>query len=326
MSKFGDGGLHHTCTIDENGDVWFMGDLHGYGFHEIPTKVPNLHNIIQISCGNQHALALSEVGEVYAFGSNRQGQLGFGDQEIVQIPTIIQNIPQIQSIACGGFHSLIIDFENKPWGFGSNAEFQLGLEEKNGKFLIPQQLTALKNIKIACCGRYFSSFIDFDDKCYHCGRSMPSPTEIKLPEGKEIKTAAAGYSHSLILFYDGSVYIYRGEPEAEFELFDFPHPVNSIACGANFSLLLDCDGLVHYFRANEFEELKTISNGEFCPANLVVAGCYHALIRTIDGSIFTHGRSGFNQLGFKDVHSKLKKSGFSSIIRNDIYKGKSARK
>ena len=314
MSKFGDGGLSHTCTIDENGDVWIMGDLLGFGFNEIPKKVPNMHNIIQISCGDQHTLALSEVGEVYALGSNGHGQLGFGDQKTVDIPTIIQNIPQIQSIACGGFSSLIIDHENNPWGFGSNAENQLGLVLEEKSMRIPHQLTALKNIKIACCERYFSCFIDFNDKYYYCGQLIPSLTEIKLPEGKEIQTVVAGGTHCLILFHDGSVYIYHGKPETEFELIDFPRPVNSIACGNFFSLLLDCDGLVHYFQANKFEELKTITDGEFCPGNLVVAGCYHSLIRTIDGSIFTHGRSNFNQLGFKEVHSKLKKSVFSSII------------
>ena len=69
-------------------------------------------------------------------------------------------------------------------------------------------------------------------------------------------------------------------------------------------------------------------DGEFCPGNLVAAGCYHSLIRTIDGSIFTYGESNKCQLGHtlnSDVLIKLSDE-YSPIIRNNPIFGKSARK
>ena len=339
---FADGGLQHTSTVDENGDVWIMGQLPGYPrLHKIPKKVPEFQNITQICCANYHMLALSQIGEVFSLGDNAHGQLGLGLLRKAEVPTKIENIPQIQLITCGGFHSLIIDHENKPWGFGENGEFELG-EEGKGKISTPKQLSKFKNIKITCCGRWFSCFVDFDNKLYFCGKLLSVFTtleEIKIPQGKEIISIKAGYYYCLVLFDDGSIYIYLGnsEPNFELELIDIQYPVKSVACGANFFLLLDYDGLVHYFEVGEkngiindkTKELKTMSNGEFCPGNLVAAGCYHSLIRTVDGSIFTYGKSDNYQLGHKiGMSATLNKLSdeYSSIIRNNTVFGKSARK
>lgn len=245
---FADGGLHHTSTVDEQGDVWIMGELPGYpGLFKIPTKVPNLQNITQICCGNYHVLALSQTNEVYALGDNRHGQLGITDQLNANFPTKIENLPPIQSISCGGFHSLIIDHENIPWGFGENGELQLGIEGIDA-IHTPKRLTSFKNIKITCCGRWFSCFVDFEENFYFCGTLKPNKTlltKIKFPNGKEIVAVKAGYYYTLILFNDGSVYICEGKSDAE--LIDFHRLVKSFACGANFFLLLDYDGFTQYF-------------------------------------------------------------------------------
>jgi alpha-tubulin suppressor-like RCC1 family protein len=36
-------------------------------------------NIIQVSCGDYHSMALSEQGDLYVWGRGREGQLGNGE-------------------------------------------------------------------------------------------------------------------------------------------------------------------------------------------------------------------------------------------------------
>ncbi len=42
-------------------------------------------NIIVIKCGAFHSLALTQSGEVYAWGANNWGQIGCGDKLVVVV-------------------------------------------------------------------------------------------------------------------------------------------------------------------------------------------------------------------------------------------------
>ena len=46
--------------------------------------------IIKISCGSCHALALSEKGQVFSWGSNSNGRLGQGQKEDITEPTLVK--------------------------------------------------------------------------------------------------------------------------------------------------------------------------------------------------------------------------------------------
>ena len=56
------------------------------------TLISNLTNIIQISSGYTHSLALNNNGQVYAFGNNFAGQLGLGDKKDRNIPIKVMSI------------------------------------------------------------------------------------------------------------------------------------------------------------------------------------------------------------------------------------------
>ena len=47
------------------------------------------NTIRQIVCGGWHSFILKESGELFAFGRNRQGQLGLGDNKNRNIPTLL---------------------------------------------------------------------------------------------------------------------------------------------------------------------------------------------------------------------------------------------
>ena len=72
--------------------------------------------IIQIACGEAHALALTSKGQVYSWGSNGEGQLGIGDDifltgQPTQVSGVNEFHPRIAQIACGDWTSFALDKE-----------------------------------------------------------------------------------------------------------------------------------------------------------------------------------------------------------------------
>ena len=55
-----------------------LGDTEG---RLTPTKAPGLPKVKAIAAGWRHSLAITESGEVYAWGRNDQGHLGLGDRQ-----------------------------------------------------------------------------------------------------------------------------------------------------------------------------------------------------------------------------------------------------
>lgn len=67
--------------------------------------------IVQVACGLEHTLALTNNGELYAWGSNRNGQLGSGDDVRKSVkPRLVESLAAvpISFIACGGHHSIVV--------------------------------------------------------------------------------------------------------------------------------------------------------------------------------------------------------------------------
>lgn len=79
-------------------------------------KVLGTNVIVQIACGIEHSIALTNDGELYAWGSNREGQLGLGSNTITEIkPKRISTLAAvpIAFIACGGYHTVVISKSGK---------------------------------------------------------------------------------------------------------------------------------------------------------------------------------------------------------------------
>jgi alpha-tubulin suppressor-like RCC1 family protein len=78
----------------------------------VPTLVGGMlaeKRVVATSAGSKHILALADTGEVFAFGSNKWGQLGLGagSAEEVAQPTVVQALTGVRVVAvsAGEFHS-----------------------------------------------------------------------------------------------------------------------------------------------------------------------------------------------------------------------------
>jgi len=127
-------GYHHSAAITEKGELFtwgrgVFGQL-GHGNHEsysVPMPVSALSQvpILQVSCGWQHSLALSQSGQVYSWGYGDDGQLGQGSTQDYITPTVIPGLRDVAvvKVACGHSHTgcIAAEGEGYMWGLGPDA-------------------------------------------------------------------------------------------------------------------------------------------------------------------------------------------------------------
>ncbi|XP_058798265.1 probable E3 ubiquitin-protein ligase HERC4 [Phymastichus coffea] len=179
-------GASHSVAVNNWGQLFCWGNNAdgqlGLGtpltIVQMPTLVKALGTsvIVQIACGQNHTLALTNNGELYTWGSNSDGQLGLGqDIKMETKPKLISSlfgIP-IAFIACGGYHSIIVTKSGAVYGWGKNTFGQLGMNDMSDRY-IPCLLKTLRNTKVkyVSCGEEFSVFMTMDGGVFTCGAGM----------------------------------------------------------------------------------------------------------------------------------------------------------
>lgn len=88
--------------------------------------------IVSIACGQTSSFAVSDNGEVYAWGYNGNGQLGIGNTVNQYNPTKIMLFGVfITKVACGTAHTLALSDEGGLYSWGANSYGQLGTGHKS---------------------------------------------------------------------------------------------------------------------------------------------------------------------------------------------------
>jgi alpha-tubulin suppressor-like RCC1 family protein len=184
-------GTKHTVAVCGRGDVWLWGNNEygqlGLGDF-IERKVPvrdsshfSKKSMVACAAGTNHTLLLSDVGKVFSFGDNREGQLGLGwvgmthpdsGQAITCVPDIVHEIKsgRVGQICAGRGHSLALSEYGFMWAWGCNADGQIGCGQS------------------ANAPKYFPVPKDVDfSKCAPPGARV------------QIKAIASGFDHCLAL-------------------------------------------------------------------------------------------------------------------------------
>jgi alpha-tubulin suppressor-like RCC1 family protein len=94
----------------------------------LPTVVKGLKNVREVSAFADYTLCRHESGQVYGFGQNFKGRLGFEvcDKDIIGLPKIIPSLVNIVKVDAGMWHSLALDGEGQAWSAGYGAHGELG--------------------------------------------------------------------------------------------------------------------------------------------------------------------------------------------------------
>ncbi|KAK7468188.1 hypothetical protein BaRGS_00036601 [Batillaria attramentaria] len=91
------------------------------------------YEVIQVSCGASHVLAVTNEHEVFAWGRGDNGRLGLGNQECTAFPQPVAVAEDIRpcSVYCGVDCSVILTLDGTLLCCGSNRYNKLGLDEIN---------------------------------------------------------------------------------------------------------------------------------------------------------------------------------------------------
>ncbi len=152
-------GVDYTIAIDENDNLWAWGN-NKYGKlgiesttlkSIIPTKLRTEVKFKKISAGQYHSLAIDENGDIWGWGYNNHGQLGFVStgSNYENKPIKIETEVKFKEIVAGQYHSLAIDESGNLWSWGYNNNGQLG-DGSETKRSIPMKIeTEVKFKEIA---------------------------------------------------------------------------------------------------------------------------------------------------------------------------------
>lgn len=135
-------GYATSVALRADGTVWTWGSNSSGGLgigtsddvpHPVPVQVPGLTNIVAISGGYSHYMALKSDGTVWTWGENYTGQLGNDTESNSYSPVQVivpggtnEYLSGVTSIAAGGYHSLALKNGGTLWAWGENYSTQLG--------------------------------------------------------------------------------------------------------------------------------------------------------------------------------------------------------
>lgn len=342
----------HSLFLKSDGSLWVMG-FNRYGqlgdgtyLTNFPGGISRPEQIVDdgvkaIAAGANHSLFLKSDGSLWVMGSDWYGQLG--DDIWYQATNRPEEIVPggVTAIAAGLDDSFFIKSDGSLWAMGFNAYGELGDGTYGDGPLNgvsqPEQIVA-SGVKAIAAGAYHTLFLKSDGSLWTMGRNDSGqlgdgtyftnfPYGSNQPEqivADGVTAIAAGFSHSLFLKSDGSLWAMGFNDSGQLGdgtcSTNFPNGINrpeqivsndvaAISAGASHSLFLKSDGSLWAMGFNYYGQLgngtySTNARGICQPEQIVsggviaiAAGRNHSLFLKSDGSLWGMGYNSAGQLG-----------------------------
>jgi alpha-tubulin suppressor-like RCC1 family protein len=237
---------------------------------------PELNNIVMISAGAMHSLALKKDGTILAWGANSSNLDPQASQSMVP-----NGLVNAVAISAGSNHNLVLlnDGTVAYWG-----EFQYPFDS--------YRLLQVTGVVAISAGDEFDLCLKSDGTVYATGDNSYGQTTVPASLSGVIAIAAGG-SHALALKSDGTVVAWGDNTFGECNVPLGLNNVTAIAAGNGFSLALKNDGTVVAWGDDAFHECEV-------PAGLsgvvaIGAGNCHCLALKSDGSVVAWGSNANGQ-------------------------------
>ncbi|GAA3172693.1 hypothetical protein [Nonomuraea salmonea] len=137
--------------------------------------VPLSAAAVQVSCGNDHAIALLEDGTVWGWGYDGEGEASgqgvAGGNELTPVKATFPEGTVIREIAAGSYFNVAVDSAGKVWTWGIDNWQQLG-------------------------------------NCDPDAVAKPLPAAITMPEGVTAAHVRAGYANGAFIATDGALWVW----------------------------------------------------------------------------------------------------------------------
>lgn len=157
-------GFGHVLAISQSGDLWSWGcNLYGQVGNGVdgnseanlqPVKIGGVGNVVAVSAGYRHSMALDAAGHVWTWGHSFFGELGDGKAETdadVVLPHRVAGLANVTMISAGHDYSLAVTKQGKLFGWGQASFDQLGSNDET-TVSTPKALQQLRTVRLAAAG------------------------------------------------------------------------------------------------------------------------------------------------------------------------------
>ncbi|MEJ0078273.1 MAG: hypothetical protein WDO17_23095 [Alphaproteobacteria bacterium] len=322
-----------SFLVRSDGSLWVWGDYNGgqnagtpaaekENTHTVPAAVAGLSDVLAVSAGSGHSIALKRDGTLWTWGYNGEGQLGTrapADSRFPK-PEQVSGLSGIKAVVAGDLHCLALKGDGTVWAWGNNWHGQLGDGTKNSSST-PSQVTGLSDIAALAAAMGHSLALRRDGTVWAWGynddgelgdgKRKDRSTPFQIPGLAGVKAIAAGSHHSVALKNDGTVWVWGGQDKADRSTTPRRLPglsrIIAISAGGWYSLALKDDGTVWAWGviANGDQDDDTMNEVIRKPVQIkgltdvagIAAGLWHALAIKKDGTVWAWGRNYYGALG-----------------------------
>lgn len=341
----GDFGTAFSAAVKPTGEVWSWGD-NTYGqlgrvttgtSDSTPAWVSPTNDVVSLSLGEYHALALLQDGSVRAVGRGDFGQLGDGSTDSSStnstINLVTPSLPsdaRVVAVEAGRYYSLALLSNGTVYAWGRNDVGQLGIGNTTSPQASPVQISGLTDVIALAAGDDHTLALKSDGSIWvwgdnpngelGTGNNNPYTNPVPLV-GITARAIAAGGNHSVALLADGTVRswgfnssgqlgdgstVSRNAPVAVSGLSD----VVGIEAGYEFTLALLSNGTVKSWgndasfqlgngptTGNQTTPVDVLGIDSGRTARALAAGIFHGMALLDDGSVVAWGSNVRGQLG-----------------------------
>jgi len=338
-------GENHSLILNSNGTIYSWG-ANNFGQLGNSTEIDSLkptpvedkfgdEDIISVAAGAFHSIALSDDGNLWAWGWNMYGQLGDGSQKNRNTPKKINSISKVKAVSAGYSHTIALKDDGTVWAWGQNDSGQLGNNStKDSSY--PVQVYGLKNIVSISANGKHNLALDSDGNIWFWGEnwggqlgelfsSIKIPRALTLPkdnDGNNLVPAyiSAGKYHCIALMFDGSVWTWGFNPFNDLDS-STSNPVKvegldnviRISAGNDYNLALKRDGSLWAWGLNGFGQLGNGTKEDSSTPKLVAisnnidsicAGNSFNLALDKNENFFSWGLNKYGQLGDETTENR----------------------
>lgn len=232
----------HSVAVSADGEVFTWGfgrggrlghpdfDIHsGQAAVITPRQVTSglgARRVKAIAAAKHHTVAVTEGGEVFTWGSNREGQLGYTSVDTQATPRRVSSLKsKIVAIAAANKHTAVVSDSGEVFTWGCNKEGQLGYGTSNsGSNYTPRLVEYLKGkvfIRVSAA-KYHTVVLGADGEVFTWGHRLVTPRRVVVArilkkvgstplkfhrsERLHVVSIAAGMMHSMALTHDGALF------------------------------------------------------------------------------------------------------------------------
>mmetsp|Transcript_13024 Transcript_13024/g.34753 ORF Transcript_13024/g.34753 Transcript_13024/m.34753 type:complete len:640 (-) Transcript_13024:53-1972(-) len=251
-------------------------DIDGLPYQPLPVRVHGFGGcrLVQLACGSNHSLALTEGGRVWAWGGAIFGRLGPAD--VSNMPRDEDGDPyqptpvhvdgfeteRVAYIACGNIHNLAVSRQGHVYAWGGAHYGLLGIADADGN----EKLNSLP--------------VDEGSGQPY----QPRPTLLDGITGEKVVQVSCGSAHNLAVTAEGGVWVWGGAKYGRLGV-----SLKQLAC-----MPTDQDGDPY--------QPRPVKLDTFPCSRIVQVACgeWHSLCLSDDGSIYAFGSAVRGRLGLSN--------------------------